>query len=63
MDFSQVFDVFVRSATSHHPDSTSSGSGDLSDGVHDDHFAHAHPGTVLFLFVAIAVGGKRLYIH
>lgn len=61
MDPYQLFtQLYLRS-----DDHSVSGSGDLSDGHaaggHSDaaHHGHAHPGTVLFLFVAIAVGGKK----
>ena len=64
MDPYQIFvELYVRSANDDH---AASGSGDLSisdghDDVHTDleHHGYAHPGTVLFLFVAIAVGGKK----
>ena len=61
MDISQVVDVLIRSASNHHdPDDVAnvSGSGSPSSDAHDDHSVHAHPGTVLFLFVAIGVGGE-----
>ena len=62
MDPYQLFvELYVRSSDGH-DDHAVSGSGDLSDGHgHSDagHHGHAHPGTVLFLFVAIAVGGKK----
>ena len=71
MDPYQIFvELYARSANDDH---AASGSGDLSvsDGHgHDagehvhadlDHHGYAHPGTVLFLFVAIAVGGKNNY--
>ena len=54
-------ELYVRSAGD--GDHAASGSGGLSDGhagghTDGDHHSHAHPGTVLFLFVAIAVGGN-----
>lgn len=58
MDPYQTFvKLYVRSAGDDH---AASGNGGLSAGGHsdEDHHGHAHPGTVLFLFVAIAVGGK-----
>ena len=62
MDPYQMFvELYVRSAGD--GDHAASGSGGLSDGhagghTDGDHHSHAHPGTVLFLFVAIAVGGN-----
>ena len=56
------FHLYARSSDHDHHDSAVSGSGDLSNaGGHTDseHHGHAHPGTVLFLFVAIAVGGEQ----
>ena len=61
MDISRVVEVFIRSGTSH--DHVESGSGSPPSDVHDDHFGHANPGTVLFLFVAIGVGGKWICMH
>ena len=52
MDPYQTFvELYVRS------DHAASGS-DAGGHSDEDHHGHAHPGTVLFLFVAIAVGGK-----
>ena len=65
MDPYQLFvELYVRSAGDDHHAASGIGSGGLTDGhghdQHSDaaHHGHAHPGTVLFLFVAIAVGGK-----
>ncbi len=63
MDPYQTFvELYVRSAGDDH---AASGSGDLHTGkqhADEDHHGVAHPGTVLFLFVAIAVGGKIIKI-
>ena len=65
MDPYQTFvELYVRSAGDDHDDhddhaAIASGSGGLSAGHADaGHHGPAHPGTVLFLFVAIAVGGN-----
>lgn len=59
MDSNRIIQLFVRSSSSHHDDGDASGSGSHST-AHSDHFVHSHPGTVLFLFVAIAVGGEYI---
>lgn len=60
MDQYQIFKLFLRSS-SHDGEGEENATGngsDHSDGDHHDQFGHANPGTVLFLFVAIAVGGE-----
>ena len=57
----QIVDLFLRSSTggsSNDSDHVGSGSGHDVHSGHDEH-AGTHPGTVLFLFVAIAVGGEQ----
>ena len=62
MDSHPIMELFVRSSTSTgHDDHAGSGSGALTAAGHDDHSVHSHPGTVLFLFVTIAVGGEQLF--